>query len=138
MRKFNFNFFNAKNWPIFASFEICFPSQSIFLILSMNFSHWQNLWDTPDLVRSLHRHRAHHIAKPVAAVLFDRYLCSSNSCAVGWEPSTFSPPFWIIFLSSVRFSSGVWLLLFWLRLVLLKKENIFGFKIKSFYALYLG
>ena len=27
------------------------------LYISTNFSHWQNLWDTPDLVGSLHRHR---------------------------------------------------------------------------------
>ena len=31
LRKCNFNFFNAKNWPIFASFEPSFPSSSIFL-----------------------------------------------------------------------------------------------------------
>ena len=31
LRKCNFNFFNAKNWPIFASFEPSFPSNSIFL-----------------------------------------------------------------------------------------------------------
>ena len=32
LRKCNFNFFNAKNWPIFASFEPFFPSISILLI----------------------------------------------------------------------------------------------------------
>ena len=42
-----------KNFPgfYFKSF-LC-----VFLYVSMNFSHWQNLCDTPNLVRSLHRHR---------------------------------------------------------------------------------
>ena len=31
LRKCNFNFFNAKNWHIFASFEHSFCSSSIFL-----------------------------------------------------------------------------------------------------------
>ena len=31
LRKCKFNFFNAKNWPIFASFEPSFCSSSIFL-----------------------------------------------------------------------------------------------------------
>jgi len=31
LRKCNFNFFNAKNWPIFADFEPFFPSHSILL-----------------------------------------------------------------------------------------------------------
>ena len=35
LRKCNFNFFNAKNWPIFASFEPSFPSRSIFLIFGI-------------------------------------------------------------------------------------------------------
>ena len=29
LRKCNFNFFNAKNWPVFAGFEHFFPSHSI-------------------------------------------------------------------------------------------------------------
>ena len=33
LRKCKFNFFNAKNWPIFASFEPSFCSSSIFLTL---------------------------------------------------------------------------------------------------------
>ena len=35
LRKCNFNFFNAKNWPIFASFEPFFPSISILLIFGI-------------------------------------------------------------------------------------------------------
>ena len=31
LRKCNFNFFNKKNWPIFADFEPFFPSHSILL-----------------------------------------------------------------------------------------------------------
>ena len=52
LKKLKFNF--LKNFPgfDFKSF-LC-----VFLYVSMNFSHWQNLCDTPNLVRSLHRHRA--------------------------------------------------------------------------------
>ena len=52
-KKLKLNF--LKNFPgfYFKSF-LC-----VFLYVSMNFSHWQNLCDTPDLVRSLHRHRVH-------------------------------------------------------------------------------
>ena len=51
LKKLKFNF--LKNFPgfYFKSF-LC-----VFLYVSMNFSHWQNLCDTPNLVRSLHRHR---------------------------------------------------------------------------------
>ena len=51
LKKLKMNF--LKNFPgfYFKSF-LCF-----FLYVSMNFSHWQNLCDTPNLVRSLHRHR---------------------------------------------------------------------------------
>ena len=33
----------------------------VFQYVSMNFSHWQNLCDTQNLVRSLHRHRGMHL-----------------------------------------------------------------------------
>ena len=51
LKKLKLNF--LKNFPgfYFKSF-LC-----VFLYVSMNFSHWQNLCDTPDLVCSLHRHR---------------------------------------------------------------------------------
>ena len=51
LKKLKMNF--LKNFPgfYFKSF-LC-----VFLYVSMNFSHWQNLCDTPDLVCSLHRHR---------------------------------------------------------------------------------
>ena len=51
LKKLKLNF--LKNFPgfYFKSF-LC-----VFLYVSMNFSHCQNLCDTPDLVCSLHRHR---------------------------------------------------------------------------------
>ena len=51
LKKLKLNF--LKNFPgfYFKSF-LC-----VFLYVSMNFSHWQNLCDTPNLVCSLHRHR---------------------------------------------------------------------------------
>ena len=71
LKKLKLNF--LKNFPgfYFKSF-LC-----VFLYVSMNFSHWQNLCDTPDLVCSLHRHRGQRRGH-VAFVIQSNVMCHDS------------------------------------------------------------